>query len=351
MKKQYGIIMAAVAAALASPAYAVDPVVTVSGAVEIELSSVNDKIGHTLDPVNTPENTTDLILATAELAVDAEINNNLSAHVAFLYEEDDAAFDGSTFAVDEATMTLKLAANGALTAGRMFVPFGSFESNMVSDPLTLELGETSETAFLVSVADRGTTGALYVFKGDARETSATPPLTAEDDDEFSYGANIAYASEPFTLGVSYISNIADTDSLQNPGGILDSEVPGMGVNLALNMNNVTFIAEHVAASEDFAVGDELGEAAPLAVKQTPTASHYELAFSSGRATLALAYQTTEEAQFLGLPESVSTVALAFDLLPGSSLGIEYASIDDYGTVDNGTGETNSAYTVQLAAEF
>ena len=154
--------------------------------------------------------------------------------------------DGATFGLDEATLSLQLSAMTTLIAGRTAVPFGSFDTNMVSNPLTLALGETSETAFMLAFAEREVTASFYTFRGDADVVSATTP----DDDALSYGANVSYVTAPLTMGVSYISNIIDSDGLQSPGqpGALTSEVPGMAVNLTLNMNNSTFIAEHVAAS-------------------------------------------------------------------------------------------------------
>lgn len=349
MKIQNGLIATAVAAALSTPVYAADSAVTVSGLVEVAATSLKDNIGVSTDPT-LPETTTDLVVATASVAVDAKLSEQVSAHLSFLYEEDDQVMDGATFGLDEATVSLQLSAMTTLTAGRTAVPFGSFETNMISDPLTLALGETSETAFMLAFAEREVTASFYTFRGDADVVSATPPATIPDDDALSYGANISYATDPLTVGVSYISNITESDSLQNPGGLLAAEVPGAGVNLAVNMNNASFIAEYVAASDAFTNGDQLA-AGTVANKETPTATNVEFAFESGGATLAVAYQTTSEAQFLGLPETVTSGAVSFDLVPGASMGIEYASIDDYSVTDGGTGETNTAITILLGVEF
>jgi len=36
-----------------------------------------------------------------------------------------------------------------LTAGQLYVPFGAFETGLISDPLTLEIGETRESTVLL----------------------------------------------------------------------------------------------------------------------------------------------------------------------------------------------------------
>ncbi len=337
MKKQNGLIAVAVAAALVSPVYAAE--IEFSGAVEVEASSSEDYAGAT---------TSDIVVATAALAVDAKLNNRVSGHLAFLYEEDDAEFDGATFGLDEATLSLQVTQMASLSAGRMFVPFGSFESNMISDPLTLELGETSETAIMLSTEDRGVTASIYAFKGDVDEISVPP---ATDDDTISYGVKVGYAAANMWMGASYISNIAESDGLQQAGNSVASAVEGMGVNFGIKVNNATLILEHVAAADNFTNGDNLAGNV-VANSETPTASNIEVAFNLQKgATFALAYQMTDEAQFLDMPETVMSAAYSVEVMPGTSIGLEYMSMDDYGVADGGSGETATAYTLQMAVEF
>ena len=333
MKNQNGFIAAAVASALSAPVYATE--VSLSGAVEVELGIAENYAGAKV---------TDVTVATATLGVDAQINDRVSATLAFLYEE-----DATAFGLDEGYVTLHMNTATSLTAGRIYVPFGSFDSNMVSDPLTLELGETSETAIMLGMGSGEVSGSLYTFNGDAGDNTAT------DNDELSFGANIAYATDSLTVGASYISNIADTDGLQpatDIPGQIKSAVAGMGVNFGMNMNNFSIIAEHIAAADSFANGDILANGgATVANQETPTASNIELAFDTGNAVIAAAYQTTNEALFLGLPESATSVAVSFDVMDGAGMGIEYISKNDYSVSDGGTGEIETAITVQLGVEF
>jgi hypothetical protein len=345
MKK--GLTAAAVAAVLTTPAYAVE--VAVTGAVEVEASVVEDNISPAIDPT-APKNTSDIILATAAVAVEARINNRVSANVALLYEEDSAAFNGTDFGLDEATLTMLLGRSTALSAGRMYVPFGHFESYMISDPLTLELGEISETALMLSTEDRGVTASIYAFKGEVDEiTTATAP----DDDTLSYGASVGYASRTMWMGASYITNIAETDALQTEGQSVADGVAGMGAYLGMRVNNATIILEHVAASDDFANGDTLADGgAVVGNTEAPSASNMEIAFAlRNGATFALAYQMTDEAQFLGLPETIMSAVYSVPVMQGSTIGLEYASIEDYSVADGGTGKDATAYTLQFAVEF
>ncbi len=107
--------------------------VELSALVEVEVNATDDDIA---DP---GEDTSDITLATVEIGLDAQLSKWSSGHILLLYgegEEDDHII------VDEGTITLGNLDEFPvyLTAGKMYVPFGSFESNMISDPLTSTLG-------------------------------------------------------------------------------------------------------------------------------------------------------------------------------------------------------------------
>ena len=338
MKKQNGLIAVAAAAALTAPVYAAELPVAVSGLVEVEAASSEDYAG---------ASTTDIYVATVEMVVDAEVNDKVSAHLAYLYE------DGAGTGLDEGYLTLKLNDATSFVAGRTYVPFGDFSSNMVSDPLTLEMAETSEDVLMFAMESGNVSGSIYTFNGDVDEDAE---IAKGDNAALSFGANIAFANDNMSVGASYISNLADTDGLEGaaaeaadpaaPG--VDSSVAGYGVSFGYTVNNFSVIAEQVTAAEKFTNGD-LG--ALVGNEEQPSATNVEVAFDTGSAVIAAAYQMTEEALFLGMPETATSVAVSFDVMEGAGLGIEYSSKDDYSVADGGTGETETAITANLSVEF
>ena len=89
----------------------------------------------------------DLSLATAQLEISAAVNDSLAGHIVFLHEED----ADQSVEVDEALVILTcpvefLYGQLSMTGGKLYVPFGRFESHFITDPLTLDLGETRDTA-------------------------------------------------------------------------------------------------------------------------------------------------------------------------------------------------------------
>jgi len=69
------------------------------------------------------------------------------------------------------------------------------------------------------------------------------------------------------------------------------------------------------------------------------------------AIVAIAYQGTEPALALDLPQRRFLLGFSIDILDGAALGLEWARDEDYPVSDGGTGEKADTVTAQLAVEF
>ena len=316
--------------------------IEISGVVEIEASGGRATDGSA---------NSDITLATVEIGIDTAITDNVSTHILLLHEEDDTNLE-----IDEGTITLSQLGGlpVEMTAGQMYVPFGNFESHMVSDPLTLEIGETRESAVQFSTQVGNIYGSFYTFKG-------TTAKADESDRIKSLGANIGFniESDSFNLdtGLSYISNMAETDTIEgstniaaNPTALTDTPA-GIGFHAILNRGPLTVITEYVGANDSF-------DAADLAFngnKAEPSAYNieagYELSMFGKESTVAFAAQGSSEAQALGLPESRILGSISLAVREQTSLSFEWAKSDDYDIADGGTGLSTDMYTAQIAVEF
>jgi hypothetical protein len=234
----------------------------------------------------------------------------------------------------------------------MYVPFGSYESSMISDPLTLELGETKESALQLGFTTSSLYGSLYGFNGDIDETD-------KDDALRSYGARLGLTVEQdgwgATLGVDWLNNMADTDSLQDHLAQTSTTVDDLSAAIALQaglrLGAWNIVAEYVTALDAFGVG----ELAFQGRGAKPAAFMAELAYAteiSGRPlTMAMGYQQSEEAVVLGLPEYRIVGSLRIGILDHTSLAFEYAHDDDYSQSAGGSGGDGYTATMQLAYEF
>jgi len=226
--------------------------ISLSGLIEVDASY--EKMDFK-DPAVEDKASSGFSLAAVELGVDVKIVKYVNGHVLFLYE------DGENLLVDEGYILLdgEDLLPAYLKAGEMYVPFGKFESFMISDPLTLELGETRETAVDIGAKYAGFYGAAYAFNGEIAKDGGGNHI-----DNFGVSAGYAVEKEPFSLdiGVGWINNIADSDGYGDVVAVLNETADALGVAFALrdyvpgidahaicSFGPVTLIGEYVALLE------------------------------------------------------------------------------------------------------
>ncbi len=301
--------------------------VTISGVVEVEA-------GYGKDYAN--EKTSDLNTATAELGIEAKINDYTSASVVLLWEEDENA--EFNLQVDEAIITLAPESTGpfSFTFGRTTLPFGVYETNLISDPLTLELGETSETIAMVGFESNGLYGNAYVFNGDQDKDGSSSKI---DNVGLKFGYAFEQDDQSLDASIGYISDLGDSDSLEGRFTTYSRNVPGLALSAKYATGPFTLIGEYIGATKDFDDGNR------------PKAWHLEAGYAIGDATLAINYQKTKEALSLEFPEKRLAAGISFPVMENTTLSFEWAHDSDYKAADGGTGENADTVTAQLAVEF
>ena len=312
--------------------------ISISGVIEVEAgyTSTDPAGGESTDD-------SDIALSTVELGIGAKIVDHVSGDILFLYE------DGEDIVVDEGFITI----DGEdvvplyLRAGEMYVPFGNFESHMISDPLTLEIGETREAALQVGTETGGFYGSAFVFNGDVNE------VDEEDDHINNFGANAGFGMErdafSIDVGASYINNLIDADGWE---GVMEDEavdlkdyVGGVGAYAIVGVGPLTLIGEYVTALDDIEWvdgGGNLTNADQIAAWNAEIG--FGFAIGAKEATLAVAYQGTDNAQNI-LPETRYLGSFGVSIFENTSLALEYMM----GEYENDDEET--ALTAQLAIEF
>lgn len=289
--------------------------VAIAGVVEVEATS--------------SDGDNDITVSTVELGIGAEVTDGVSAEVVLLYE-------GDTLDVD--TALINIAPEGSsisYTLGQFVVPFGVFETNMVSDPLTLDFAETGHNAVIQADVEVGvTTISVYGFNG----FKDVAPVDDEDD-EFqidTFGVNFGLELEDTGLGINlgYINDITQSGGLEGYAG---EEIAGTALSLIYETGAFTLMGEYVAASGDLSSGE------------TPSAMNIEAAMATMLAgkpsTIAASYQTTTDADSIGLAETRVGAALTLAMMENTSLGFELIQEEAY------AGNSASTATVKLGVEF
>lgn len=279
----------------------------------------------------------DLTLATAELSLEVAINEQIGGHVILLYEEDQG---DDSLNVDEAAISLHcpkpfMGQTGAFYGGKLYLPFGKFNSNMVSDPLTLELGETNDTAAIFALEGDLWNFSLGVFNGG---TDA-----AGDDDHIDslVAALELTPMENVSFGVSYISDLAESDvELVADSTLYSDNVAGASAFISATFGPVGLEGEILGALDDFdsaLVGlSDLSGTKPLAWN------------------LEASYQATDDLLFAARYEQANDfkddvkrygAAASYGLFAHTVLALEYLHADPETDPDSDT------MTAQLAFEF
>lgn len=311
--------------------------VQISGAIEAEIaygSDYDDAKGSDVD------------LTTLELGIDVALTEYFSGFALMKWEED----GGEGVFLDEGGIVLgSVDEYGiAVTVGKLYVPFGVFETAMISDPLTLELGETREGAVVVDFGAGGFYGAAYTFNSAINDD--------EDDDMIdAFGAMAGYGFESdgmnFDVSAGWISNLTSSGGfsgyLEEAGvEVLDDYAAGVAVSAVVGIADFTLIGEYVAALDDDYVASDDSKPSTWSLE-----FGYSFDLSGHGASVAATYQGSDEAVGLELPESRIGAAFGFDISDGLGIAFEYIHDEDFDTSDGGTGESADAVTCQLALEF
>jgi hypothetical protein len=290
---------------------------------------------------NDSDEESDLTLATAELSIEATLNEIVGGHLTLLYEEEEGEEDDID--VDEAVISLTspgqlFGQTPSVHVGRMYVPFGMFNSYMISDPLTLEIGETQDTAALFALE-----GDLWVFKTGIFNGDTDADGDNNHIDNFVASLELMPV-ENLAFGVSYINDLAESDNeLVQDATLYSSNVAGASAFLSAQCGQFGLELEYLTALDDFdtalvAIGEDL-------TGKRPEAWNIELAWMpTEKVQLAARYEEANDFQ-----DDVKRygATASYGLHEHVVIALEYLRSDADVAVD----DTVDVVTAQLALEF
>jgi hypothetical protein len=296
------------------------------------------------------EESSDIVLSTFELGMDVDFIDHVGGHVLILWEEDDT----EPIDLDEGYISLTGTEQMPLYlhAGKLYVPFGNLDTYFISDPLPLELGETRESGVMVGYHKDMCNLFCGGFSGDADKIGKNNHINA-----FFAGAEFSLPKDDtrmlnMTAGVSYLSNIADSDGLSeandidgdgDPDGIRDY-VGGVSAYFFINLvHSVYCTAECVCALDKFKAG-ELNFGSDNQRLEL-SAWNFEIVYvSPADIGFGVKYEGSNDCHDF-LPESRYGGIIFCSVFENTYLGLEYL----YQEFDND--DQSEVVTAQLAYEF
>lgn len=247
-----------------------------------------------------------------------------------------------------------------VTLGQMYVPFGAYNSYMITTPLTTSLARIQTRAGVLGFSRNNFFAQAYAFRGDAYTGDNALVLD-------NFGGNVGFSGSTkvisnYTIGASYVSDIANSQGMQDNGldgdakgpfsgfsingsQALQKQVPAADVNGTVAFGPLTLIGEYISSISRFNSKDLNfnGEGAK------PSAMHTEINYQkeiySKIVTFGAAYGQTWEALALNLPKQSYSIFASTSLLKNTILGIELRHDVNYDSTNTGGG--NGAKTKDI----
>ena len=280
------------------------------------------------------EKVSDFSLAEINLGFAAKLSDKLSAEIVLIYE--DGNEDGVS--VDSAIVTYQFSDELSFSAGRFTVPFGKFESEMLSDPLTLALGEISSDGIYATWKSGIVTVNIAAFDSaivdsDTIETVAAS-IEIAPEDGFAFGFSVVS-----DLGGGAMADVIN-DTVGEGGSY--SKAAGISAFAKATFGIATLSAEYVAAIDDMEITDAAGDT--YAAK--PQAWFAELALAlCDDVTAAFRYEGSKEFLPEEMPENIFGATVKYAIIENATVGLEYM----FGKVKDG--DDMHCVTANFVVEF
>lgn len=231
------------------------------------------------------------------------------------------------------------------TMGQLYVPFGTYSSQMVSDTLTKLVARTKARAALLGYYGQGDNdvfGSVYIFRGDAH---------ANDESKINNGglnAGFRFKTCLFSgnVGGGVIADIADSQGMQFGNGFARDEnivhrVPAYNLRGILNIGEaISVLGEWVGASTRFNPNDMSFNghgAKPSAFDLQAGYSFYIL--NDRPSSLGIGYGKSNQALSLGVPLTRTSIVFNTSLWRNTLQSLEFRRDKEYAASDFANGPT------------
>jgi type II secretory pathway pseudopilin PulG len=266
------------------------------------------------------------------------------------------------------------------TIGQLYVPFGTYSSNMISSPLTKILGRIKARAVVLGYQQQSTDAfyaSAYGFQGDTY-VGATSRV---NNGGVNAGYRFVTGKISGDVGVGFVANLADSGGLQNLGspapqfggfGALGNgsehiihRVSALDVHGMLSLGmGIDLLGEYVGALHSFSPADLSANTHGAKPQAVNAEASYTFSAFERPTSVAVGYGKSKDALAIGLPAQRYSVVLNTSWWKDTLQSLEfrhdinyaagnYASGNGTATtqVTNGSGKSDNAVTAQFDLYF
>ncbi len=304
----------------------------------------------------------DITNDTVQIDIEKKISELATARITLLHE-DGSDPDTKSVGVDEAFILLEKESL-FLKAGKFYVGAGNFKSEFISDPVTLELAETNENALAIGYRTALGEVSVFTFNGDTGKAD-------QSDRVRSFGAhiesNFQRGSTTLNATISYMSNIAESDSLGQPGIFSDKNADAQTNDLSeltqsltagFDAENESFVlhAEYFLTLGNFDKSDLDWSGQDAQISALKLEAGLKSKVSEKEVLFLLGYQSSEEALLLGLPQVRWLTGAKLSVEENIEVSYEFKYEEDYSRssrsgAESGTGGFANTHSVLLGLSF
>lgn len=189
-----------------------------------------------------------------------------------------------------------------LGVGRAYLSFGYLESYAASDTPAAGIGYTLKDNVQLGWFGDNLYAVVYAYESDVE-------LLDREKNSGNFGVDISYThtSQHFSSGLSYLSNMADSDLfglIFTKNFSLQYAVPMTAAHAKVYWNRFQLYAEQLTATKPFSEGELFGYLS----EKKPSFNNVELIyFLSNTSWLVAGHRTTADADFTGLPQAATVL--------------------------------------------
>lgn len=143
-----------------------------------------------------------------EVSVDVRLNDNVSGNVLLRPDTPDEILDEATININT-----KLQLPVSITVGKTVMPFGVFESHLISDSLTKKIWETNQVGIIVGYSGNivKASGALYDSSNNEDVDAVAFQVFVNPAEDFTIGAS--YKNYPEDVGTETTESYSDVSAM------------------------------------------------------------------------------------------------------------------------------------------